>query len=58
MVPSRVGLKDKRNSVGRRRGDMKEVIVLFDHQEMHTRYSRIKAVHKMRLGRHGQGRVK
>ena len=48
MVLSRVGSKVKRNSFGRRRGDMKEVIVSFDHQKVYTRYGRIKAIHKMR----------
>ncbi len=58
MVPIRAGSKVKRNSFGRRRGDMKEVIVSFDHQKVYTRYGRIKAVHKMRLRRYGRGRVK
>jgi hypothetical protein len=48
MVARRVGTKVKRNSIGRCRGDMEEVIESVNHQKMHTRYGRIKAIQEMR----------
>jgi hypothetical protein len=48
VVVKRVGTKVKRNSVGRWRGDMEEVIESVNHQKMHTRYGRFRAIHEMR----------